>query len=379
MSAAVRNDFGPALARLRRSKGVSLRALAEKVNYSKTYLSDIERGLRPATEDLAARSDSALGARGALAALLLPDDATRDLADRVAATDVSEASLRRLEDVVEQLAVDYSSTSGHLLLPVAQRHVGYVAKLLDGRMTLTQHRRLLNLGAWLSLEAATIEVDLHERTSAHTRLRLADGMAKETEHAELRAWVMETRAWDQLTEHDYRAALTLSQAAQHLAPAGSSALIQATAQEGRALARLGQPDEVRAVIGKVTALAGPLPTPDRPEHHYRYDPSKLDAYVATTLSWSGDAAAEAQARQVLARLEAEGRHRRASSARIDLGLALAESSPDEAAAVTLDAVRSGLIVPSNLWRVGEVVTAIGGRPETAELTAAYRDVVGRIV
>ena len=27
--------------------------------------------------------------------------------------------------------------------------------------------------------------------------------------------------------------------------------------------------------------------PDRPEHHYRYDPPKAQMYVATTLSWLG--------------------------------------------------------------------------------------------
>jgi DNA-binding PadR family transcriptional regulator len=36
--------------------------------------------------------------------------------------------------------------------------------------------------------------------------------------------------------------------------------------------------------------------PDRPEHHYRYDPAKSDAYVATTLSWLGDPAGENVAR-----------------------------------------------------------------------------------
>jgi hypothetical protein len=43
--------------------------------------------------------------------------------------------------------------------------------------------------------------------------------------------------------------------------------------------------------------------PDRPEHHYRYDPAKSDAYTTTTLAWIGDPAAEGYARQVLARLE----------------------------------------------------------------------------
>jgi hypothetical protein len=57
--------------------------------------------------------------------------------------------------------------------------------------------------------------------------------------------------------------------------------------------------------------------PDRPEHHYRYDPAKAEAYTATTLAWVGDPAAERFARHVLARLESptDGppRYRRAAA------------------------------------------------------------------
>jgi hypothetical protein len=93
------------------------------------------------------------------------------------------------------------------------------------------------------------------------------------------------------------------QAAQALAPKSSSAFIQATAQEGRAWARLDAGPEPRAALSRVEALVSPLPVPYRPEHHYRYDPAKSEAYAATTLAWLGDPAAERYARHVLARLE----------------------------------------------------------------------------
>ena len=106
--------------------------------------------------------------------------------------------------------------------------------------------------------------------------------------------------------------------------------------------------------------------PTRPEHHYRYDPAKSEAYAATTLSWLGDPAGEGVARLVLERLEssADGppRPRRAASARLDLSLALiAAGQDDEAAGVALEAVTSGRIVPSNYWRAREVVEAVDGR------------------
>jgi hypothetical protein len=137
------------------------------------------------------------------------------------------------------------------------------------------------------------------------------------------------------------------------------------------------------VLGRVERLVSSSPIPDRPEHHYRYDPAKSDAYKATTLSWLGDPAAEPYARQVLARLESgvDGplRPRRVETARLDLALALITARrPDEAAHCALTAVTSGRLVPSNHWRAAEVIAALAGRqvPEVYELEEAYRSVCG---
>ena len=40
--------------------------------------------------------------------------------------------------------------------------------------------------------------------------------------------------------------------------------------------------------------------PDRPEHHYQYDPAKSEAYTATTLAWMSDPGAARSARTVSA-------------------------------------------------------------------------------
>jgi hypothetical protein len=183
-----------------------------------------------------------------------------------------------------------------------------------------------------------------------------------------------------LTDGDYRRAAILAQAAQRTAPRTGSAFIQATAQEARSWARLGAAPEAREALARTDTLVAPLRMPDRPEHHYRYDPAKSDAYTATTLAWLGDPAATGYARDVLGRLEsgADGppRLRRAASARLDLALALTTGGElDEAASTTLEAVTSGLLVPSNYWRAAEVITAIDqhGLPEAEDLQDAYRE------
>ncbi|MBG6092673.1 XRE family transcriptional regulator [Actinomadura viridis] len=298
------------------------------------------------------------------------------MARRAADGDASESTLSALETVVDDLASAYPRTAPAELVGHVQRHLTYVEALLDARMTLAERRRLIVIGGWLSLLAATCDIDLHHRPAATARLRTAAALADQAGHTEILAWCLETEAWQALTDGDHRRALDLAQAAQRVAPRTGSAFIQATAQEGRAWARLGAGAETRDALARVERLVTPLAMPDRPEHHYRYDPAKSDAYTATTLAWVGDPAAEPYARGVLARLESDGppRPRRAASARLDLALALiASDRPEEAAHTALEAVTSGRLVPSNYWRAAEIITAVEYVPAAGELREAFRD------
>lgn len=303
-----------------------------------------------------------------------------ELARRVAASDVGTETLDRLELAVDDLAMAYQATPPAELLERVRRHLSYVSHLVDAKKTFAEHRRLLAIGGWLSLLASTCHIDLRQFGAAATWLRTTAQLAEHAEHPEIAAWCLETQAWQAVTTGDYRRALTLTQGAQAIAPRTSSAYIQATAQEGRIWARLESGPETRDALNRVARLVSPLSVPEHPEHHYRYDPSKSEAYVATTLSWLGDPAAEPYARQVLARLEsaADGlvRPRRAASARLDLALALlATDQPDEAGQLALTTMTSGVLVPSNYWRAREVIGAIETRrmPEAAELRDAYRE------
>jgi transcriptional regulator with XRE-family HTH domain len=381
--------FGEKLRHLMDDRGISLRELGKLAPCNSGHLGHLRAGRKNPSKKLAERLDELLDAGGELAALR---DASGDpgpqddewealeLARRVSATDVGEDTLTTLEVAVDDLASAYPGTPPVELLARVRRHLAYVEKLMDARMTLRERRRLIVIGGWLSLLAATCGIDLHQRTTAAARLRTAAVMAKHAEHPEILAWCLETEAWQAVTDGDYRRAVELSQGAQRIAPPSGSAFIQATAQEGRAWARLGAGPETRDAMARVERLVAPLPQPDRPEHHFRYDPAKSDAYTATTLAWVGDPAAAPYARGVLARLEsgAHGtpRPRRAASARLDLALALlAADQPDEAAHTAMEAVASGRLVPSNYWRATEVITAVEALrvPEAAELREAYHE------
>lgn len=305
-----------------------------------------------------------------------------ELARRVHASDVGAETLGRLERAFDDLASSYPTARPHELLARVRRHTAYVRRLLDARTTLGEHRRLLVVGGWLTLFAATLDVDLMRHGAAAARLSTAATLAREADHREIEAWVYETSAWRALTRGDYAHARDLSRRARHVAPAGSSAEIQATAQEGRARARLGESKGTLAAIDRVQRLAATLPMTAPAAHHYQYDPAKSLAYTATTLAWLGDAAAETYAREVIARLTPTGRPgeeattwpRRLATAHLDLALALlAGDRLDEACDAALRAMLSGRLQPSNHWRALEIVTAVESHhlPEAADLREAY--------
>jgi transcriptional regulator with XRE-family HTH domain len=381
------------LAERRKVVGYTQEQLAEQLGVERTTVARWEAGATvPQPWQRRNLADALRVSPEELTALLVPpagavcdpvaDDEqdALELARRVAASDVGEETLRRLEWAVDDLAIRYSVTPPAELLPRVRQHVAYVAGLLDSpvRKTLSEHRRLLVTGAWLSLLGATLHIDLRQRVAADARLVTAVSLARQAGHDEIHAWCYETRAWDALTDGDYRRALDLSRTAQQIAPAGSSALIQATAQEGRASARLGRTRETTDVLHRVNRMVSARARPDRPEHHYRYDPDKSVAYTATTLAWIGDPAAEGYAREVIDRLrtteEACGWPRRVAAAQLDLALALvAAEKHDEAAASAQAAVLSGRIVPSNYWRAAEVVRAVEavGVPAARDLRDAF--------
>jgi hypothetical protein len=380
-------DFAVTLARLMAERGLGVRELARLVPCNPGHLSSLRSGKAQASPELARAIDRALNAGGELAAAALPhvvmadDDEIEaiELGRRAEASDVGGSTLSQLEAMVDSLAIAYPSTAPADLLPRVRAHLRYVGGLMDARATLTQRRRLLVTGGWLSLLAATLLIDQRRDPAAGAYLRTARSLAREAGHDELAAWCIETRAWQVLTAGEYREAVELSQAAQQIAPNHSSAHIQTAAQEGRAWARLGEAAPTRAALATVERLVSPLPRPERPEHHWVFDPQKARVYMATTLAWVGDPAAVRAARDILAALEDHGadppRPRRIALARLDLALALVTAGKqDEAAAVATQAAASGRLAPVDGPRIREIVAAVSGRgvPEARELTEAYR-------
>lgn len=374
-------DFSDAVRKAITEQGKSLRGTAKALHYDVAYLSRVLNGKQAPSSELIQAINEYLGL-----ALKVEDATPHDdemdaweLARRVQASDVGSTTLERLERSFDDLAMAYPKSDPEDLLRKVRKHSAYVVKLLDAKKTLSEHRRLLVVGGWLSLLGATVHIDLMQDDAATARLETTATLAREAGHREIEAWCYETEAWRVLTDGDYVRAVELSRVAQDIAPAGTSALIQATAQEGRAHARLGNGSETYSAIDRVQKMSASLGNNDTPEHHYRYDPAKSISYTATTLAWVGDSAAEPYAREVIKRLSPSNDvsrwPRRVASANIDLALVLLkENRLDEACDSAQKAILSGRVVPSNHWRALEVVKAVEARalPESKDLREAYQ-------
>src|SRR2546425_5853781 len=343
-------DFGSEVRTALKAQGKSLRGAAKELHYDVAYLSRVLNGKQAPSPEFTQAINEYLGL-----SLAVEDSGSHDdemdaweLARRVQASDVGSATLERLERAFDGLAMAYPKADPAELLRHVRKHSAYVVKLLDGKKTLSEHRRLLVIGGWLSLLGATVHIDLMQDGAATARLETAATLAREAGHPEIEAWCFETEAWRVLTDGDYAQAVDLSRAAQEIAPATSSAMIQATAQEGRANARLGEATETYSAIERVQALSAAIGSPDRPEHHYKYDPAKALSYTAATLAWLGDVAAEPYAREVIKRLSPSDDvtkwPRRVASANIDLALVLLkEDRLDEACDSARKAILSGRV------------------------------------
>lgn len=288
-----------------------------------------------------------------------------ELVRRAEASDVGATALDAVDLAVADLALRYPRTPPVELLAAIRRWSRDVVTLLDGKTTLAQRRRLLVAGGWLSLLAATVHVDLGHRAAAQIARNTAASLGREAEESELEAWAVETAAWEALVARRWAEALSLARTGQEIAPRSRAAIVQLTAQEARATARLGDTRAVYAALALTDKRLREQPDGQDSLHHFVFDPAKLVYYTATALSWLGDPAAEDYSREVLSASRAP---RRVVTARIDLGLVLTElGRPDEAAALGAEALGSGWLVPSNVWRAGELVAALTTRyPDIAE-------------
>jgi transcriptional regulator with XRE-family HTH domain len=251
--------------------------------------------------------------------------------------EVSGAAVAAIEAAALRLRRSYSRTPPVVLGPQIDTRLRAIRRLLRGNLRSEQRRDLMAAAGWLALLQSTVWFDRSDREQAWLYRDAALRVAQELGHAELEAWCWETPAWFALLDHQYRDTVEFSQAGQRIAPPTSSVYTAVYMQEARACGRLRERASAITAITEAQRSIDRLPIPEHLDDHYVFDPAKVDFYAATCFLWLHEPhRAEQHARQVIAASsDPNGGNywpTRVGSARMDLGLALAQRRQFDAAA-----------------------------------------------
>jgi hypothetical protein len=265
----------------------------------------------------------------------LDDAETLEIISRLNASDVNDATLEALRITVQQLCSEYPHMPPDALRAEARTWLHRVTRVLDGRLTLGQHREILTLSGWLALLAGCLEYDLGGRRSANSTRRAALCLGVEADDATIQGWAFEMQAWFALTTGDYRTVIATAGAGTRIA-GETGAAVQLTAQAAKAWARIGDRRQVEVALDRGRTLLERLPYPGNLDNHFVVDPAKYDFYAMDCYRAVGEnQLAQTYAEEVLrVGTSADGQERapmRNAEARITLGVVAARQGDVERA------------------------------------------------
>jgi hypothetical protein len=212
---------------------------------------------------------------------------TLELLQRVRASAIDSSTIDALNITVEQLCCDYAHADARELVGTGKQWLGRVTDLLDHRITLAQHRDILNNAGMLALLVGCLEYDLGDAAAAEATRRMAMNLGSDSGDPAVIGWAHEMLAWFHLTSGNHRAVISAAEAGITAAPSQSVA-VQLYGQQAKAYARMGDPEQVHTALERGRQLLDGLPYPERPDNHFVVDPDKWDYYAMDTYRIVGE-------------------------------------------------------------------------------------------
>ncbi len=282
---------------------------------------------------------------------------------RAGMTSLSSGVVEQLTLTTDDFSHRFFNTAPGQLTPQVFAARLYVGALLDGKLTLGQHRELVILAGWLAALLACLVSDLGDRQAAAAWSLDALERGKEAESAELTAWAYEIRALLAFYAGRAADALNAAQAGQAIAPTGSPVMVQLLGQELRADGRLGKADEAEDAMRRAEAAARALPSAAYSDKLFGVNMVSLPYYATTAfLALDRPQQAERHVREVIADLHVDRHPTMSALAHIDLGLVLAGlGQPEGAYEAGLVALDSPRLAGSTLTRARELDAALQRR------------------
>ncbi|WP_196147065.1 XRE family transcriptional regulator [Nocardia bovistercoris] len=284
---------------------------------------------------------------------------TLEFIGRLRMSDVSAATLDAIRITAERLCCEYPHADPHDLHTEGTAWLRRITSLLDGRLTLSQHREILVLAGWVALLVGCVDYDLGRRTSAEATRRAAVSLGREADQPEITGWAAEMASWFALTQGNYLGAIE----AADLAPAACANLgvgVQLAAQRAKAWARLGDGARAEEALRAGRAILERLDHPVDLGNHFVVDPQKFDFYAMDCSRVAGeDRMAESFANEVIrTSTDADGTVRnpmRVAEAHLTLAVVAVRDKDLERAAhegaLAFEGRRRSL--PSLTWIAGE--------------------------
>lgn len=260
---------------------------------------------------------------------------TLEIVARLRASDLNAATLDALRITVDRLCSEYPYLPSEALRAEGHQWLRRITEVLDGRLTLAEHREVLVLAGWLALLVGCVEYDMGLRGAAEATRRSALSRGSLAGHAEIVGWAHEMAAWFALTQGDHRGVIAAGEAGR-AAVRGHGVAVQLAAQEAKAWARLGDRRRTEAALEEGRALLESLPYPSNLDNHFVVDPAKYDFYVMDCYRFLGeDRLAGTYAAEIIsAGTGPDGRERspmRNAEARVTLGVVAAHDGDLERA------------------------------------------------
>jgi tetratricopeptide (TPR) repeat protein len=212
---------------------------------------------------------------------------THELVQRIRRPSIDATTLDALDLTVEQLCCDYASRDATELITESREWLSRITHLLDERLTLGQHKNVLDAAGWLTLLIGCLEYDTGQYRAAEATRTGALQLGNEAANASISGWAHELRAWFALTNGRYREVIEAAQAGQDIAP-GRSVSVQLLAQEAKAWARMANQRNTIRALEKGRVLLESLPYPERPDNHFVVEPDKFDFYAMDCYRLIGD-------------------------------------------------------------------------------------------
>jgi transcriptional regulator with XRE-family HTH domain len=395
--------FPELLRELRLQAGLSLAELAQLVHYGRSTLHNLESGYRPATQEVAERTDEALDAGGRLLAAWSQDDQARRAAAathrvRAAAlamsqdlTALAELDIADLQDGVEATAIDYLGTPPGPMMSRAHALRGEAFdRLRSGHVRPGDRADLYLAAGRLSGVLAYALLDLGDPDEAHAHATAAGRCAEYAGDAELAAWVAGTKSLIARFQGDYGRALEyIRDGYQWVGSGHGTGEARLRCGEAQCLANLGDSRAANAALDGAELARERMRRDDSLGGLFGFSRAKQSYYAGSSLIWlNGGHDAERAAREATAAIElwesgpvAERSLDDERLAHIYLATALVQLDDVEAAA---DAIGPVLSLPPEeqiSWIVKRALRVAGmlsapryaGNATAAETAEAIRD------